>query len=265
MDNITLVEISQVPQAEVLFNVSFFNIAANQFSISATPVVPVQNGCGFYWEVEEIDANNNIVPGTAVYNPSQWWINPPYTFNGYVGTGTLSGNNPGVFSFTKRYRIIYGRWCPCLGYNSYAIIVDPLNAAGMPSGIKVLKDDKYVQTPAQTAAIVQGIFTGKGTAQPEKITVVNSSEQATAGIQKLKVYPNPVDESMTLEFPENPEEGTLMIYNMQGEVMLKQPVSSKQVRQQVNTGSLAAGTYLIHYKSNQGEILAKEKFVKIKK
>jgi peroxiredoxin len=78
---------------------------------------------GYVWQVCEVDASGNIVPGTTVANPSAWWTytgpTPAGQFNkftGYNGTATLGSiSNAGVFSTSKRYRITFGAWSDCEG------------------------------------------------------------------------------------------------------------------------------------------------------
>jgi hypothetical protein len=265
IDNITVVEIAPVPQADVLFNVAFTNVTASSFGISATPVAPLGRNCGFYWEVGELDANDNYVPFTAVYNPPQWWSFNTNTFNGYNGTSTLTGNNAGVFDIKKRYRIVYGRWCECAAWNSYAVIVDPLRMAGQ---ITTVKDDKYVLTPAQIAAITAGAYN----ATPQITNNASLVQQKAAGFtvakesaSKLKLYPNPVNDNLAVTMPAKSGAGKLIISNIAGVPVSETAVEQGQYRMNVNTAALTPGTYTIRFVAAGGEVTAFEKFVKMKK
>jgi hypothetical protein len=264
IDNITLVEIGQVPQSELLFNVNFFDVTASQFSVSADPVTPLGRDCGFYWSVEEINDTGGTVAGTAVYNPYQWWPLDPNTFDGYVGTSTLVGSNPGVFDIKKRYRIVYGRWCPCLFWNSNAVIVDPLRSGGDPKEIQVIKDDKYTLSPAQIAVIISGTKRElpAATAPPKKAASEEIAVQETAAT--LKIFPNPVDDNLVVEMAANSKAAKIIISNMQG-VALKEIKVDQQPRVNINTSALVSGTYMIRVVKANGETVGIEKFVKMKR
>jgi len=75
--------------------------------------------CGFYWEVNEIDANGNPVPGTQGQNLPAWWANPLQTnFPGYA-----NGTTAGKFNISKRYKITRGTWCDCKAWDQSSVIV----------------------------------------------------------------------------------------------------------------------------------------------
>ena len=270
IDNIALVEIPQTPQSETLFNINYFDVTATDYSISATPVTPLGRNCGYYWSVEEVDQNYVTVPGTAVYNPSQWWTSPPYTFTGYVGTSTLSGNNPGVFSFTKRYRIVYGRWCECSGWNSFAVILVPDKANATTGGISIIKETGYSLSPTQITTIMNGGSIKREpvaatiNAKPVDVVEKNTSS-STLQNSALKIYPNPVNNMLTVVLPNMNEGGTLSIFNIQGELISKTQVAQRLQKKEVNTSSLAPGTYIIQYHTTNGENAGREKFVKLNK
>ncbi|MBL7726038.1 MAG: T9SS type A sorting domain-containing protein [Dinghuibacter sp.] len=259
IDNITLVEIDPVPLSELLFNVNFFNVTSSQFSISAEPVAPLGRNCGFYWGLEEVNDTGGTIAGTAVYNPAQWWPLNPNTFNGYVGTSTLSGNNPGVFDINKRYRIVYGRWCECAAWNAYSVIVDPLRSAGDPKNIQVIKDDKYIFNPALSGAV-------KKEAVPVAVNPVAAAPETPAKemVQKIKLYPNPADDNLVVELPERTKAAKISITNMQG-ITIKEVNTGLQQRLNINTQLLVPGTYLLRVVQANGEITGYEKFVKLKK
>jgi hypothetical protein len=263
LDNLTLVEIPQVAQSEVLFNVNFVNVTATTFGLSATPVAwPLGRGCGYYWEVQEVTgANNDIVPGTAVYNPSQWWGLYPNTFTGYNGTNVLVGNNAGVFNINKKYRIVYGRWCTCEAWNSYAVIVDPLNRLA-------LRDDKYVIPPAQIAAIVSNLGNVARTAQATVPTVekrANTVPATTMANKRMQVYPNPANHELVVLLSQGNTAGQLVMYDARGAVVSRIPVGDKKDRQLVDISQLKGGTYIVQFITANGTIAGREKFVKLEK
>ncbi len=258
LDNITLVEIPQVANSEVLVNINLINVTASSFGVSATPVSwPVGRGCGYYWEVSEIDANNNNIGTTAVYNPSQWWGAYPNKFVGYNGTSTLSGSNAGVFDITKKYRIIYARWCTCEAWNSTSWIYDPKN--GKNAGF--VKEEIQMVTPTRSATIMKGgvptSFQGTENPKADVSKIINEKSSS------MRVYPNPVTDKLAVILPAGARGGELSIYNVRGEIVLKAAVNSTDTEKQVNTAKLSPGAYVIQYNGDDGKIVQREKFIKL--
>lgn len=264
IDNITLVEIPQVDQADLMLNVNIINLAPPTFGVSVEPVSwPVPRNCGYYWEVEEMDDNYNVIPGTAVYNPSQWWGVFPNTFTGYDGTDILNGTNDGIFQIDRKYRIVYGRWCECEAWNSTSWIYDPKNAANSGGGIKFIKEEGHTLSPKDIMAIMNGHTANR---QPDANKAVEKGKQPASkqeSAQKMKVFPNPTDGKLSVLLPSAYGEGSISIINMQGTEMMKITLAGKQPLKEIDTNSLTPGSYIILYKSISGEIVAREKFVKL--
>lgn len=133
------------PATQPIVKISFFNITANTFGISADLIAPLSSSSTSNWKVAEVNANMKEIPATLLANPSAWKIADPNSFNGYVGTGTLGDSlKTGVFQFTKRYRIVYNCKCDFATANSFAAIIDPVGSGGNSQKIRVITD------PAQT-------------------------------------------------------------------------------------------------------------------
>lgn len=92
--------------------------AAGNYTITAKAIaLPAE--CSFYWEINEMDANGNVIPGTKMANPAAWWTNPLLTsFPGY-GNGATAGK----FNISKRYRITRGTWCQCKAWDQSSVMV----------------------------------------------------------------------------------------------------------------------------------------------
>jgi Secretion system C-terminal sorting domain len=257
IDNISLVEIPQVPQSQVLFNVNFINVTATSFGLSATPLLwPAPDKCSYSWEVAEVDANNQIVPGTAVFNPDEWKDLYPNTFPGYKGTDQLSGSNDdGVFDINKRYRIIYRLQCPCEGENSYAVIVDPKNKTQFVSSFSSL---------AENGQSIQGFINSNELMKALQKTAaapIAGEAKATA----MQVYPNPANDDLIIVLPKDNAAGQLIIFDAQGTVINRAPVASKQNRKHVNISALSAGNYVVQFTPADGAATERQKFVKLGK
>lgn len=123
IDAVSLYETPPLAQTyrDFTYAVLSMDATTQTYSIQATPVAPLPDGCEYFWEVCEtscpgscVDCNSGeCVPGTKVSNPSQWWTGGTTDFAGYNGTSTLSGTAPGVFQYGKRYMIKRGVYCDC--------------------------------------------------------------------------------------------------------------------------------------------------------
>lgn len=118
IDDISLAEIPPLPSQFSQFNIVPSNVTNSTYNVTATPTnsLPATGGCGYYWEVCEVDNLGNCITSTTVSNPSNWWTGAT-DFPGYVGTNSLTGILPGFFQIGKRYKIRYGVWCECNGWS----------------------------------------------------------------------------------------------------------------------------------------------------
>ena len=67
---------------------------------------------------------------------------------------------------------------------------------------------------------------------------------------QVKVYPNPVNNSLTINF-QHPETGTLELIDLQGRSLLLQAIrSSKKIL--MNTSGYNSGLYIVKFTSNNG-------------
>lgn len=143
----------QVPKQYTLCTITPSNITSTSFNITATqPSITFSNACGYFWQVCELDANNNCIPGTTVINPSQWWTYPSTTFSGYNGTSSLSGSSPGKFDINKKYRITYGVWCECMDWNQNSWIYNPTLRTG---SVNFTEDNDYIMPSEMKEKIIQ--------------------------------------------------------------------------------------------------------------
>ena len=123
LDDISLQQKSTINPNYLLVNIAMTNIGSGTYNVSATyPSLPPNYG--YWWEVCEWNGSS-CVTGTTVSNPPQWWTYPTSNnFQGYVGTSTLSGVNPGKFEIGKRYRIRFGAWADCVAWGESSWIFE---------------------------------------------------------------------------------------------------------------------------------------------
>lgn len=82
------------------------------YQLSAIPAVIIPK---FWWEVSEIDAVGNVITGTTMTNPSNWWSSPfiaNNVFPGYCCNQTTTTGN-GIFTLGRKYKITRGVWSDC--------------------------------------------------------------------------------------------------------------------------------------------------------
>lgn len=255
IDNIAMIAIPQVPVSDVVFSVVYQNVTSTTFNLAATPATPLGSGCGFFWQVEELNAGDSVVPGTQVVNPAAWWpLVPTNTFNGYNGTSTLVGTSPGVFQLNKKYRIIYGRWCPCASWNAYAVILDPLNNAA----IRI--DSTYQVDEEEIVKAIKGQSGGTATPIPDGQARKAPSSQ---GADEAKVFPNPTENKVTVLLPKNETGGKLELLNASGQVLKTIDLQPSELRIDVSLTEQPAGLYLLRVNSKEGVMLLNEKVVRL--
>jgi hypothetical protein len=68
---------------------------------------------------------------------------------------------------------------------------------------------------------------------------------------QIKVYPNPADDFITLEF-ENPKEAEINVYNTYGQIILRNCLSDQHGR--IDVGGLNRGLYFLEIKNKAGEM-----------
>ena len=124
IDDISLIELPKVNDLYTTFGVSnpspiggsLFNIT---FDANQLP-----DGCGCFWEVCELDSNDECILNTKVSNAEEWWSIPTYcnsfNFAGYKGVNNINSSDlteAGEFDINKTYRITRGAFCECESWN----------------------------------------------------------------------------------------------------------------------------------------------------
>lgn len=246
MDNLSLVELQPVSFMDIHFNRSPFNITSSTYNMSISAVTPLPSDCQHFWQVEELDVNFLVVPGTTVTNPLPWQPLSTNTFIGYVGTSTLSGSAPGLFSNNKIYRFAYGRSCKCLGLSRRFEIYGPAfsNRAGgssnnMSSGPQLLQS---------------GYLDEDGNVIPSGI-----DDPVQEGV---KIYPNPTTGNVTVQRPVATEAMQIKVYNLHGQVVKTMAFGAGETKMSVSLSEFASGAYMLQVVAANGTIVHAEKVTK---
>ena len=126
----------------------------------------------------------------------------------------------------------------------------------LPSGTSVAlvtaeTEDEYAAVEITQAAELPGQATLEVTAEDgtQKVYVVNFTvstniaELPEAGM--IKLYPNPVSSSLHVELPTTSENAELFVYNMAGQMMMSQKLSSQVST--IDVSHLEKGVYIIRY------------------
>ena len=81
----------------------------------------------------------------------------------------------------------------------------------------------------------------------------------------LETYPNPASDIITIEFPEGIGDSQLIIYNLQGQVMLTREINRSESKVLEDISQFNAGTYNVEVypKNNPERILYGKQIVKI--
>jgi uncharacterized repeat protein (TIGR03803 family) len=106
-------------------------------------------------------------------------------------------------------------------------------------------------------------FDGTNGANPVYVNLIEIIDPIVGIIENtdldnINIYPNPANDILTVEGTELIKETILSVYNLQGQLLLKQTV--KQAKEEINISGLAKGIYLLKV-SNRENIKVK-KFVK---
>jgi photosystem II stability/assembly factor-like uncharacterized protein len=128
---------------------------------------------------------------------------------------------------------------------------------GMPQAIMIFD---LVISPSDNKLMAfthgNGVYRIPLAGLPQQINVVD------AGLQLFEVYPNPVDEVITLNFSSEVESvGEIKIVDMQGKVVFSNQIPGNLNRWNFDCSDFAAGTYLISYSVNGNSYVTK--FIKI--
>ncbi|HUH26298.1 MAG TPA: T9SS type A sorting domain-containing protein [Flavobacterium sp.] len=92
-----------------------------------------------------------------------------------------------------------------------------------------------------------------------KITAIWQAPVSTADFlaSKLVLYPNPVNEILSITTKENIKIEDITIYNANGKVIKPHQIYDIENGIQLNLQDLSAGIYLLHIKTNEGETVKK--------
>ncbi len=249
MDNFNLVALTQVPLADVQFNVNFTNVTATSYNATATPATSVSSKkCEHFWQIEEITPTGAVVANTQVVDAPTWTT--PNNFKGYVGTSTLFGTAPGVFSPNKNYRFIYGRSCPCEGLRLYAHTYGP-GVAGRGSATappQLLSSGEYFQPE------LSGASGGSST---------ESARVSLQGATEIRVFPNPTNDQVTLQMAPLAGRATIKLFSATGQEVKSASLQAGATQAELSLKELAAGGYLLKVISAEGITLTSQKVVKL--
>jgi hypothetical protein len=209
----------------------------NNYSITCTPTVSNSTitgaGSSYAWSAEQIDANGNSVPGTAMVNPLNWINNnATNTFPGYCCNATITSGS-GTFSGNNRYKITRYVWGGCQNFTSASFIFNQAARGVVPT--------------------VQGPFTNSA------VRVSNNSVASNSVSNEVALYPNPADKIISLSLP---WEGSKQIelYDVYGKRVLDRSSAEKTIAIDIET--LPKGIYLVRVTGNNDQEIEVTKVIK---
>lgn len=96
-----------------------------------------------------------------------------------------------------------------------------------------------------TNIITQGFHQTLLVLPPDPVSV-----SETSGTD-IRVYPNPTSERIIIALAENELGLQAELYDMNGQLITKETIGRGQLKKELNMGTLAAATYLLHLRSQQ--------------
>ena len=83
--------------------------------------------------------------------------------------------------------------------------------------------------------------------------------------KELRLFPNPTDGPFTINLPDKLSIGTIVIYNINGEIVIQQELSTSLNRHQLNISDLPEGNYRleVYPKSNKDRIFYGAQIIKL--
>lgn len=89
------------------------------------------------------------------------------------------------------------------------------------------------------------------------ITREKKTDVSESVVGKIKLYPNPATENITITLPPNTNKAELLVYTVQGQLLSQTQLSGTQT---INTNNLSNGLYLFVIQLN-GHIIGREKVI----
>lgn len=243
IDEISLKEIPQVPNSQVMFSPNVTPDPTDPltfFNVNATPLFPLDSGCTFSWEVCQWDPGaGSCIAGTEVINPPAWQTIPT-NFPGYVGSSILAGSNPGRFDYNRSYRIVYSVVCPCETENSSAWIYDP-------NPMRTMETSYFMETQMDSEGNLRYVRSDRE--MGDVSSGQNKMIEDGAELIGLEIVPNPASNQATILYNLNSGKAVSMqLVNAEGQVVFDVPVNDQakgQHQQKLELSDLASGIYLV--------------------
>jgi Secretion system C-terminal sorting domain len=214
------------------FGLTATSISGNQtnYLVTAT-VASVPAYSGFSWEVSEVNVNTGaVIPGTSMYNPSNWWVNSLYYTNSFPGycCNSVPTTGNGTFLMGRKYRITRGTWGPCTEWTTVTktVFMDVVGRSGGP---------------------VQPVIETVTDYMPK---MPNDLMDATKNLgprntPNFKIYPNPTESQFTVESGWGEQKFSVMIFDAFGKTILKFDASEPYTT--VDASPFEPGIYFVRF------------------
>ncbi len=75
---------------------------------------------------------------------------------------------------------------------------------------------------------------------------------------KMRVFPNPASDQITILLPESPQPTQVLLYDLQGRKLRETSIPSHEKQVHLSLASLTNGAYMLIWKSDTGSLLSKE-------
>lgn len=209
-----------------------------------------------------------------------------YRFSMYVSRAEKTGYNASSLGAYFTRDSLYSQWSPTIQM-IYPQNIDSVQIQQNPdiaiwdtnwveiSGIfrakggerylyigNILKDLYYTPIPIPPYSNPDSVYCQNSYFFIDDVSLYETEEPCGVGIKeafvgKIKIYPNPAAENVTITLPQSTNKAELLIYTMQGQLLSQTQLSNTQT---INTSTLANGLYLFVIQS-KGNIVGREKVI----
>ncbi|MFT5725659.1 MAG: hypothetical protein ACI9JN_002786 [Bacteroidia bacterium] len=223
IDNLVFAEIDPVAANLMLFDITPISLSATTYTFEAEPVSTIPSTCNYSWTVAEIDGDYDDISGTVVDNPIEWQTYLAVNeFDGYDGTSSLSGTNPGVFQLADAYRITFTKWCDCQLPNSRTYHAFPGKSAARVPTLKLVEKSTSKSTRSETQL---------------------GNDNDLGGNASVGVYPSPTKDYINVDL-RSIKSSTVQILDNQGKVVRSDQLTGESVKS-FKINDLGAGVYFV--------------------
>lgn len=245
--------------SESLNNSISMSVSLGSTYIINTDIPAQANGAIVYFKIEAMDNDSSIaysatlsysisIPANIPPTISDVMFSPtnPTNLDSVLVSATIADSDGTINSALLKWKkgsepTIYER-SMTLSDSKYSAYV-PANPAGLTMYFMIVaKDDRNSET-----SYFDGTYS---------ITAVNSSD-LTFSMSDLEIYPNPVQNELTIKIPDLQQKITIVLCDVLGQVILNQTLQNSVDNYKINFSDKPRGCYFLNIRTNEKAITKK--------